>query len=365
MITLAIDVFFIFSKGTKNFTYFHENVYDLKWVIPTSLGIGAVVGLMWLWPIGPYAKRRLQARKEERDVALATQAIVDANKLSTESTGANEMAKTKLTGASRMVSSEQLFAGEFDPEEGSIKISLKEPRAINEVDSTQRIENRSSNKFHALSNLGGSIGSIKICIDKPIEDEIKVADNKSFRKRLHHMSADLGASVKEALDGSFTKQVESQMHPKLKQSKKKKKNILVRFEEATFKQDLEEQAFEESKDTHDCWQAAETYDSEVEQLYTYVQAFTAALSSFAHGANDVANSIAPLAAILYIYRNGELNAEAPVSKWILVYGGIGIVLGLLCYGYKVMKTIGYKLTAMSPTRGSTAGLASSLVVSCI
>lgn len=88
-------------------------------------------------------------------------------------------------------------------------------------------------------------------------------------------------------------------------------------------------------------------------------------SSFAHGANDVANSIAPLAAILYIYRNGELNAEAPVSKWILVYGGIGIVLGLLCYGYKVMKTIGYKLTAMSPTRGSTAGLASSLVVSCV
>lgn len=58
-------------------------------------------------------------------------------------------------------------------------------------------------------------------------------------------------------------------------------------------------------------------------------------SSFAHGANDVANSIAPVAAIIYIYRYGELNAEAPVNKWILAYGGFGIVLGLLCYGYKV------------------------------
>jgi ABC-type polysaccharide/polyol phosphate export permease len=90
-----------------------------------------------------------------------------------------------------------------------------------------------------------------------------------------------------------------------------------------------------------------------------------ASSSFAHGANDVANSIAPVAAIIYIYRYGELNAEAPVNKWILAYGGFGIVLGLLCYGYKVMKTIGFKLTALSPTRGSTAGLASSLVVRII
>jgi hypothetical protein len=61
----------------------------------------------------------------------------------------------------------------------------------------------------------------------------------------------------------------------------------------------------------------------------------------------VANSIAPIAAIIYIYRYGELNAEAPVNKWILAYGGFGIVLGLLLYGYKVMKTIGYKLTGES------------------
>ena len=86
-------------------------------------------------------------------------------------------------------------------------------------------------------------------------------------------------------------------------------------------------------------------------------------SSFAHGANDVANSIAPLAAIIYIYRYGELNSEAPVNKWILAYGGCGLVLGLLCYGYKVrvytvffMKTIdlsaNWKFLSTSRTEGN-------------
>ena len=78
--------------------------------------------------------------------------------------------------------------------------------------------------------------------------------------------------------------------------------------------------------------------------------------------NDIANSIAPVAAIIDIYQSGTLNPEAPVQKWILAYGGVALALGLLLYGYKVMKTIGYKLTALSPTRGSSASLASSLMV---
>jgi len=86
------------------------------------------------------------------------------------------------------------------------------------------------------------------------------------------------------------------------------------------------------------------------------------MNSFAHGANDVANSIAPVSAILLIYQTGELAKKTQVQKWLLAYGGIGIVVGLLCYGYKVMKTIGYKLTALSPSRGSCAELAGSLYV---
>ena len=67
-------------------------------------------------------------------------------------------------------------------------------------------------------------------------------------------------------------------------NKQKKKNFLVRFEEATYKQNLEKQCFDESKTTEEIWANAATYDSDVEQLFTYVQVFTASLSSFAHGA---------------------------------------------------------------------------------
>lgn len=73
-------------------------------------------------------------------------------------------------------------------------------------------------------------------------------------------------------------------------------------------------------------------------------------------------SIAPVAAVISIYQTGDLGSKSPVPKWILGYGGVGLVLGLLIYGYKVMKTIGYKLTALSPSRGSSAELASSLMV---
>eukprot|EP00804_Cyclotella_cryptica_P019371 CCRYP_018958-RB/>CCRYP_018958-RB protein AED:0.07 eAED:0.07 QI:696/1/1/1/0.66/0.57/7/104/562 len=324
-VTIAIDVFFIFNKGTQNFTHFHENVYDDKWVVPTSMGIGALIGVLWLWPLGPYAKRRLQRQREVRQAESATQAIVNANMTSMHSIGGNKEAKGE-------------HCAEYDPEEGSIKLTLSE-----------------------------SVKSLKLSIEeKAISDNDSAGqiDNKSFKTKIHALGDQLGASIKEVVfDKSFTSQLQPQIQPKSQaQQPKKKKNFLVRFEEATYKQDLEQQAFQESKETQECWQGAATYDAEVEELYTYVQAFTAALSSFAHGANDVANSIAPLAAIIYIYRYGDLNSEAPVNKWILAYGGCGLVLGLLCYGYKVMKTIGYKLTALSPTRGSSAGLASSLVV---
>jgi solute carrier family 20 (sodium-dependent phosphate transporter) len=119
---------------------------------------------------------------------------------------------------------------------------------------------------------------------------------------------------------------------------------------------------EENPGAFAIWENAEKFDPRSEQLFTYVQVFTACLNSFAHGANDVANAIAPLSAILAIYQRGELSAETPVQKWILVYGGVAIVIGLLCFGYRVIKSIGFKLSALSPSRGATAGLASSLFV---
>jgi len=140
------------------------------------------------------------------------------------------------------------------------------------------------------------------------------------------------------------------------------RNAAAKFAENTYGQDLHMQSMHESQRASDLWDAAEQFDEEAERLFTYVQVFTACLNAFAHGANDVSNAIAPLSAIILIYQTGTLQTKAPVQKWVLAYGGIAIVLGLLIYGYKVMKSVGYKLCALSPSRGASAELAASLFV---
>jgi solute carrier family 20 (sodium-dependent phosphate transporter) len=134
------------------------------------------------------------------------------------------------------------------------------------------------------------------------------------------------------------------------------------FADSTFDQDLHQQSFDENKRVGEISDGAKHYDFKAERMFTYVQVFTACLNSFAHGANDVANAIAPISAVFLIWNYGELKSKAEVQKWILAYGGFAIVVGLLLYGYKVMKTIGYKMTYLSPSRGGCAELAASLVV---
>lgn len=80
--------------------------------------------------------------------------------------------------------------------------------------------------------------------------------------------------------------------------------------------------------------------------------------AFAHGSNDVANAIGPLAAALNVM--DIIGAGIPI--WILVLGGIGIVIGMATWGYKVVETIGSKITELTPTRGFSAELATASVV---
>jgi len=94
--------------------------------------------------------------------------------------------------------------------------------------------------------------------------------------------------------------------------------------------------------------------TEVERLFAGLQIVTASYVAFAHGANDVANAIGPLAGILQVAEHGTLAARAPVPTWVLVLGGGGIVIGLATYGYRVIETVGHKITTMTPTRGFSA-----------
>ena len=101
-----------------------------------------------------------------------------------------------------------------------------------------------------------------------------------------------------------------------------------------------------------------------ERIFTGLQVITACYVAFAHGANDVANSIGPLAAVWTFATQGSGGAEVAVPGWMLLLGGIGIVVGLATYGYKVMETIGRKITQMRPSRGFAAEFAAATTVLC-
>ena len=91
--------------------------------------------------------------------------------------------------------------------------------------------------------------------------------------------------------------------------------------------------------------------------------FTAASMVFAHGSNDVANAIGPIAAIVAVVKSGGvIAATSAMPRWILVLGGTGIVLGLATFGYRVIATIGKKITELTPSRGFSAELATATTV---
>jgi len=101
----------------------------------------------------------------------------------------------------------------------------------------------------------------------------------------------------------------------------------------------------------------------VEKIFTPMMIFSACSMAFAHGSNDVANGIGPLAAIVSVISSGgEIAQKSPLPLWILVLGGTGIVVGLATLGYRVMKTIGTKITELTPTRGFSAELAAAATV---
>ncbi|NCF62461.1 MAG: phosphate permease [Gammaproteobacteria bacterium] len=101
----------------------------------------------------------------------------------------------------------------------------------------------------------------------------------------------------------------------------------------------------------------------VEKIFVPMMIFTACAMAFAHGSNDVANGIGPLAAVASIIMSGgEVAQKAALPLWILVLGGTGIVIGLATMGYKVMQTIGTRITQLTPSRGFCATLAAAATV---
>ena len=100
----------------------------------------------------------------------------------------------------------------------------------------------------------------------------------------------------------------------------------------------------------------------VERIFGILMVFTACGMAFAHGSNDVANAVGPVAAIVSIVKTGVVAQKASLSTWILLLGAIGIVLGLATYGWRVMQTVGKNITELTPSRGFAAELAAASTV---
>ncbi len=100
----------------------------------------------------------------------------------------------------------------------------------------------------------------------------------------------------------------------------------------------------------------------VERVFAVLMVVTACSMAFAHGSNDVANAIGPLAAVISVAKTGIVGAEASLPIWVLVLGGTGIVVGLATFGKHVIATVGQKITQLTPSRGFAAELAASTTI---
>jgi len=101
----------------------------------------------------------------------------------------------------------------------------------------------------------------------------------------------------------------------------------------------------------------------VEKIFAVLMVFTACAMAFAHGSNDVANAVGPLAAIVSVIESGgEVAKKAALPGWILLLGAGGIVFGLATYGFRVIATVGKKITELTPSRGFAAELGAATTV---
>jgi inorganic phosphate transporter, PiT family len=106
----------------------------------------------------------------------------------------------------------------------------------------------------------------------------------------------------------------------------------------------------------------DAHQKAVERVFGVLMVVTACAMAFAHGSNDVANAVGPVAAVISIAQSGNVHQHAPVGAGVLLLGAAGIVAGLATYGFRVIATVGNNITELTPSRGFAATLAAASTV---
>ncbi|MEO1161722.1 MAG: inorganic phosphate transporter, partial [Pseudomonadota bacterium] len=109
-------------------------------------------------------------------------------------------------------------------------------------------------------------------------------------------------------------------------------------------------------------QGMENRNQSLRKLFHIPLIFSAMLLSFAHGANDVANAVGPLAAILHTIQSGSVDAKVGIPLWVMMIGAFGISLGLFLYGPKLIRMVGEQITKMNPMRAFCVALSAAITV---
>jgi len=110
-------------------------------------------------------------------------------------------------------------------------------------------------------------------------------------------------------------------------------------------------------------QKGDSHYQNVERVFGVLMIFTACAMAFAHGSNDVANAVGPVAAVVGIVNSGGvIGQKMALPSWVLLLGGVGIVIGLMTYGHKVIATVGNRITELTPSRGFCCEMAAASTV---
>ena len=170
-------------------------------------------------------------------------------------------------------------------------------------------------------------------------------------KRLSHEELDLG-------DGSTVEEDEPEVVKGEKAGKGQKTSVSSEEKPSSSKVLIEERpdVFKSSEKTRELHSQTEIFDSFVERRFAAIQVLTACFAAFSHGSNDVANVAGPLASIWDLYDTNVVSDEVEMNYYALLLAGIGIVIGLVVWGRKVMETVGHKMTKITPSRGVSVEL---------